>query len=68
LVLCSERLLVILGGWMLNYPTELVVASIYRREERWHSIWPSSAGGRRRRRALAQCIGVLRRGELTVDD
>jgi hypothetical protein len=53
---------------MLNYPTELVVASIYRREERWHSIWPSSAGGRRRRRALAQCIGVLRRGELTVDD
>jgi hypothetical protein len=29
LELLSERLLVILGGWMLNYPTELTMASIY---------------------------------------
>jgi hypothetical protein len=52
---------------MLNYPMELIVASIYRREERWRSIWPSSAGGRRRRRALAQWIGVQRHGNRSGD-
>jgi hypothetical protein len=29
LELLSERLRVILGGWVLDYPTELTVASIY---------------------------------------
>jgi hypothetical protein len=52
---------------MLNYPMELIVASIYWKEERWRSIWLSSAGGRRRRRALAQWIGVQHRGNRSGD-
>jgi hypothetical protein len=38
LELLRERLLVILGSWMLNYPTKLTVASIYRERERWSGI------------------------------
>jgi hypothetical protein len=38
LELLRERLLLILGSWMLNYPMELTVASIYRERERWSRI------------------------------
>jgi hypothetical protein len=67
LVLYSERLLVILGGWMLNYPTELAVASIYRDQQRWPGILVGTRGGRRKGRALAQWLGVLRCGSHSGD-
>jgi hypothetical protein len=67
LVHYSERLLVILGGWMLNYPTELAVASIYRDQQRWPGILVGTRGGRRKGRALAQWLGVLRCGSHSGD-
>jgi hypothetical protein len=41
--------------------------SIYRGLKRWCSIWPSSAGGRRGERVLAQRIRVPRRGSYSGD-
>jgi hypothetical protein len=34
----GERLRIILGGWVLDYPTELTVASIYRAQQWWPGI------------------------------
>ena len=34
----GDRLRAILGGWVRNDPTELTVASIYNRQERWPGI------------------------------
>jgi hypothetical protein len=45
--LVGDQLRVILGGGVLDYPTELVAHSIYRRIERRWRIWPRGAGGRR---------------------
>jgi hypothetical protein len=47
---------------MPDYPTDLWEASIYRAQQRWHTIWPGSAGDRRGGELLAQRIRVLRRG------
>jgi hypothetical protein len=55
----SDRLRAILGGWVRDDPTELMVASIYTRQERWPGIGATTRGGRRRRGALAQWVGVL---------
>jgi hypothetical protein len=38
LELTDDRLRAILGGWMRNDPTELMVALIYTRQERWPGI------------------------------
>jgi hypothetical protein len=47
---------------MPDYPTDLSEASIYRAQQRWRTIWPGCAGGRREGELLAQRIRVLRRG------
>jgi hypothetical protein len=52
---------------MLNYPMELVVASIYRDRQRWPRILVGTHSGRRKGRALAQWLGVLRRGNHSGD-
>jgi hypothetical protein len=59
LELTGDRLRAILGGWVRNDPMELMVASIYNRQERWLGIRAMTRGGWRRRGALAQWIGVL---------
>ena len=53
--------------WFRDDIAQLTQPSIYRGLKWWCSIWPSSAGGRRRRRALAQWIGVQRRGNRSGD-
>jgi hypothetical protein len=45
--LTGDQLRVILGGWVLDYPTELTVDAIYRAQQRWRSIWQKGARGRR---------------------
>ena len=61
-------MLVILGGWVGDDLAELVGASIYRESERWPGILMATRGGRRKKKALAQRLRVLSRGELTSDD
>jgi hypothetical protein len=51
-----------LGGLVLDYPTELTVASIYSRQERWPLNWTTTRGGRRSGRSLAQGIRGIYRG------
>jgi hypothetical protein len=46
---------------------QLTRPSIYRGLKRWCSIWPSSVGGRRGGRVLAQRIRVPRRGSYSGD-
>jgi hypothetical protein len=45
--LTGDRLRTILGGWVLDYPTELAAGSIYTHRERWSRIWTghTAAGG-----------------------
>jgi hypothetical protein len=57
-----------LGGLVLDFPTELTVASIYSRQERWQVNWTTTRGGRRYRKSLAQWIRGVYRGDLTGDD
>jgi hypothetical protein len=54
-----DQLRTILGGWVRDDPTELTVASIYNRQERWPGIRATTRGGRRSGKLLAQWIGVL---------
>jgi hypothetical protein len=58
----GERLRVGLGRWFRDDVAQLPRPSIYRGLRWWRVIRPSNAGGRRKRGALAQWIGVLRRG------
>jgi hypothetical protein len=58
LELSGDWLRTILGGWVRGDPTELTVASIYSKNERWPGIWVMTRGGRRSGRLLAQWIGV----------
>jgi hypothetical protein len=51
-----------LGGLVLDYPTELTVASIYSRQERWPLNRMTTCGGRRSGRSLAQGIRGIYRG------
>jgi hypothetical protein len=53
---------------VLDFPTELTVASIYSRQERWQVNWTTTRGGRRYRKSLAQWIRGVYRGDLTGDD
>jgi hypothetical protein len=53
--------------WMGNYPTELMVCSIYRSLERWPVNLSLRGGGRREGGALAQAIGGNYCGKLTGD-
>jgi hypothetical protein len=46
--LASDQLRAILGGWVLDYPTELAVASIYRAQQRWPGITVVTHDGRRK--------------------
>ena len=55
--LAGDQLRAILGGWVLDYPTELAVASIYRAQQRWPGIAVVTRGGRRRGSLLARVIG-----------
>jgi hypothetical protein len=48
--------------------TELRVQSIYRAREWWPRIWATTRDGQRKKKALAQRLRVLSRGELTGDD
>jgi hypothetical protein len=52
---------------LLDYMTELRARSIYRARERWPRIWATTCGGQRKKKALAQRLRVLSRGELTGD-
>jgi hypothetical protein len=56
-----------IGALVLWWCSKLPWPSIYRGLRRWHVIRPSNAGGRRKRGALAQWIGVLRRGNCSGD-
>jgi hypothetical protein len=60
--LAGDQLRAILGGWVLDYPTELAVASIYRAQQRWPGIAVVRRGGRRRGSLLARVIGGKPRG------
>jgi hypothetical protein len=44
----GDQLRMILGGWVLDYPMELAVRSIYTHRERWSRIWTrhTAAGGK----------------------
>jgi hypothetical protein len=56
--LTGDRLRTILSGWVLDYPTELAGASIYRDRWRWQGISVGTRGGRRRKKstgAVAWC-------------
>jgi hypothetical protein len=44
--LAGDQLGAILGVGVLDYPTELAVASIYREVKRWRSILRRETGGR----------------------
>jgi hypothetical protein len=66
--LVGDWLGAILVGVVRDNVVELAAGSIYRRSERWWSIWPSRAGGRRWGRTRVRWIRVHRRGELTGDD
>jgi hypothetical protein len=44
----SNQLRAILGVGVLDYPTELAVASIYRAQQRWQGIAVVTRGGRRK--------------------
>ena len=44
--LAGDQLGAILGVGVLDYPTELVVASIYREVKRWRPILRRETGGR----------------------
>jgi hypothetical protein len=44
--LAGDQLGVILGVGVLDYPTELAVASIYREVKRWRPILRRETGGR----------------------
>jgi hypothetical protein len=63
----GEQLRLILGGWMLDYLTELMVASIYTERERWPGIAEMTRGGRRRGNSLARVIGGKPRGIYSGD-
>jgi hypothetical protein len=58
----GDRLRTILGGWVLDYPTELTARSIYTHHERWSRIWTrhTAAGGKEA--SLVQWIRGLYRG------
>jgi hypothetical protein len=65
--LTGDRLRTILGGWVLDYPTELAGLQFIGingggREFQWGH---AAVGGGRR--ALAQWLGVLRRGNRSGD-
>jgi hypothetical protein len=62
LELLSERLRVILGGWVCDDLVELTEGSIYIDQKRWPGIATMTRGGRRRGSLLAQRIRVLYRG------
>jgi hypothetical protein len=53
-----------LGGLVLNYPTELMAASIYSRPVNW----TTTRGSQRKRKSLAQWISGVYRGDLTGND
>jgi hypothetical protein len=55
-------LLAILGGGVDDDLAELVGTSIYRESERWPGILTATRGGRRKKKALAQRLGVQCRG------
>ena len=52
--LTGDRLRTILGGWVHDDPTELMVASIYRERQRWPGILVVTHGGRRSKSSLAR--------------
>ena len=52
---------------MLDYLTELMVASIYTERERWPGIAEMTRGGRRRGNSLARVIGGKPRGIYSGD-
>jgi hypothetical protein len=54
LELLSERLRVILGGWVCDDLAELMEGSIYTDRKRWPGIAMMTRGGRRRGSSLAQ--------------
>jgi hypothetical protein len=61
--LAGDQLRTILGGWVLDYPTELAVASICRAQQQWLGIAVLTRGGRRRGCLLARVIGGKARGK-----
>ena len=61
--LAGDQLGAILGVGVLDYPTELAVASIYRAQQRWPGIAVVTRGGRRRGCLLARVIGGKPRGK-----
>jgi hypothetical protein len=50
----GERSRLILGGWMLNYLTELAAGSIYTMGGRWPGILAVTRGGRKSKSSLAR--------------
>jgi hypothetical protein len=54
--------------WMLEYLMEPRGCSIYRTLDRWLVNLKETRGGRRGGRVLAQAIGGIYRGGLTLDD
>jgi hypothetical protein len=54
LKLPGDRLRTILGGWVRDDPTELMVASIYTRQKRWPGIRATTRAGRRNKELLAR--------------
>ena len=52
--LTDDRLRAILGGWVHDDPTELMVASIYSKQERWPGIRVTTCGCRRDKELLAR--------------
>jgi hypothetical protein len=63
----SERLRVILGGWVCDDLAELTTGSIYTKRERWPGIGTMTRGGRWRESSLAQGIRGIYRGSHSGD-
>jgi hypothetical protein len=67
LELASDRLRAILGGWVRDDPTELTLASIYTKRERWPGIRATMRGGQRSGKLLARGLVSYYRGSHSSD-
>jgi hypothetical protein len=67
LELVGDRLRAILGGWVRDDPTELTVASIYTKRERWSGIRATTRSGRRSGKLLACGLVSYYRGSHSGD-